>query len=196
MLVDECVKSVSYRYPSDDPTKDELPGPCDAYYLKPYCFEDPKYRPTAAELYQAVRCYGYQSCEHPEWKESDAHKLCEHLQRVIHRKVPAANRMRISADKGDWEASRLWPELEATPWGFEWDTIALAYAAAEPNTGSPLLRALIADPKEETCHKAFIDWIYEAGLIPDSEMVVNGHPLALWPTPDYVLQRMAPVLAV
>src|SRR4051812_45036842 len=71
-LVSECVRSVSYRYPDDDVQKGELPGPCDAYYLKPYRFEDPIYRPTAVELMKAVSCYAYQSNEHPGWGKSAA----------------------------------------------------------------------------------------------------------------------------
>jgi hypothetical protein len=35
-LVDEVVESVSFRYPNDNVEAGELPGPLDAYYLKPY----------------------------------------------------------------------------------------------------------------------------------------------------------------
>lgn len=33
-----------------------------------------------AQLLKAVRCYDYQSCEHPEWKSSEAYKLITHLE--------------------------------------------------------------------------------------------------------------------
>jgi hypothetical protein len=71
MLVDECVKSVSYRYPGDDVGKGELPGPRDAYYLEPYRFEATRTF-TATEIHRACACYDYQSCEHPGWDSSMA----------------------------------------------------------------------------------------------------------------------------
>ena len=108
---------------------------------------------------------------------------------MIHRKVPAANRRRIALENDNWEAaSRCWPEIEAAPWGFEWYDIALAYAAANSD-GLPLVRAFLADPGEQTCHKAFIDWLTEHEMIPESEL-----PLALWPTPDYQLDKIRTLL--
>jgi hypothetical protein len=71
-LVDEVVKSVSYRYPDDDVEMGELPGPVDAYYLKPYAYEAPLREFTDREITAAVDCFNYQACEHPGWNASDA----------------------------------------------------------------------------------------------------------------------------
>lgn len=86
-LLDECVASVRYRYPNDD--IGELPGSYDvdtipgtdqeirvAQWLIPYVYEpsaEPLDREAAAE---AIRCYEYQSCEHPGWPESWARSYC------------------------------------------------------------------------------------------------------------------------
>lgn len=72
--------------------KGELPGPCDAYYVKPYVYEDCGYRPTAAELLSAIRCYGYQSCEHPGWAGSIAKRVCDLVQEEICAVLPIARR--------------------------------------------------------------------------------------------------------
>jgi hypothetical protein len=82
MLVDECVRSVSYRYPQDDPQKGELPGPIDAYYLHPYTFARWNRHLEAVVVLKAVACYRYQSCEHPEWESSEAYQFCEALEQA------------------------------------------------------------------------------------------------------------------
>jgi hypothetical protein len=186
MLVDECVRSVSYRYPRDDARKGELPGPSDRYYLRPYTFEDPMYLPTAAETAKAVDCYRYQSCEHPGWEESAACRLTGRIGEQIVAKVPAARRMREAGRH--WET--VWPEYEAAPWGFGWESIALAFAVADPDTGRLLLRAIGANPAETTCHKALIDWLAERGMIPESRL-----PLDALPVTDYEMRRVVRMLA-
>ncbi len=76
MLLDECVKSVAYRYEGSD----DLPGPIDAYWKQPYSYSPLGGRmPTPVEGLKLVRCYEYQSCEHPGWKESDADNFCQSL---------------------------------------------------------------------------------------------------------------------
>lgn len=78
MLLDENVKSVSYLYSEDDITN--LPGKTDAEWLIPF-----KYHPIAGDQMPALwaikitGCYEYQSCEHPEWKDSEAKAFCEAL---------------------------------------------------------------------------------------------------------------------
>lgn len=96
MLVDECVKSVRYRYPSDEPS--DLPGPTERYYLEPYVFEDPGYVLTPAEVFKAIDCYDYQSCEHPGWRQSSAYQFCESLRHAVCRGVEG---------------------YEDAPWGFD-----------------------------------------------------------------------------
>lgn len=77
MFVDEVVESVSYRYPGDDVSAGELPGPGDPYYLKRYSYTDPGFTPDAAEMRLIVGCYSYQACEHPGWKDSVSNAICE-----------------------------------------------------------------------------------------------------------------------
>ena len=70
MLWDENIASVRYRY-SSDPDGD-LPGPIDEDFV--YLHQEPRlpFRPTPAEVLKAADCYYYQSCEHPEWSQSDS----------------------------------------------------------------------------------------------------------------------------
>lgn len=35
------------------------------------------------DLYKMVQCYMYQSCEHEEWRETDAYFICESIKEVI-----------------------------------------------------------------------------------------------------------------
>ncbi len=82
MLIAECVASVAYRYHSDD----DLPGPVDRYYERPYRFAPPSPMPTAIEGLKLLDCYEYQSCEHPGWATSEAASFCEALRRsLIHK---------------------------------------------------------------------------------------------------------------
>jgi hypothetical protein len=77
MLVSENVASVSSRYPNDGPG--ELPGPTDCYYLKPYTYEPTGRIPTPGEVFKAIDCLSYQSCEHPGWYSSEACRMLEAL---------------------------------------------------------------------------------------------------------------------
>lgn len=79
MLWDECIKSVSYRYPGE--TTDTLPGPCGESF---------KYRHKVwvgeiedNQLLESVKCYQYQSCEHPEWETSSAIEVCYKLKESL-----------------------------------------------------------------------------------------------------------------
>jgi hypothetical protein len=69
-LLDETVDSVRYRY-HDDP--EMIPE----WSLKPYEYEDPGIRLTCLEFLQALSCYAYQSCEHPDWEYSSAKDIVE-----------------------------------------------------------------------------------------------------------------------
>ena len=64
MLLRENIASVAYRYPDD--TFDELPGSF-----------------SVVEVLKAIDCYEYQSCEHPQWKHSEAHAFCAALRRRL-----------------------------------------------------------------------------------------------------------------
>jgi hypothetical protein len=79
-LIDENIKSVSYRYRGE--SLDSLPGPIDKSDLVDY-----HYTPGAAfgmdhyqvQILKAVQGYTYQSCEHPGWAESQAARWMEAL---------------------------------------------------------------------------------------------------------------------
>ena len=66
MLVAENRRSVDHRY---DETETE----------DPYVFTELPGRPDPVIVLKAIACYEYQSCEHPEWEESEAHDFCEAL---------------------------------------------------------------------------------------------------------------------
>jgi hypothetical protein len=78
-LVWECVRSVAYRYPDDSVLEGQLPGPCEPYYLAPYVFPHDTQAPPASETLDILGSYEYQSCEHPQWGDSDAAILCAML---------------------------------------------------------------------------------------------------------------------
>ena len=75
MLLDECIRSVSHRYPDDD--LQDLPR--DADYREPFSYRQRGERPHPVAVLKAIRSYEYQSCEHPEWEASEAKQFCECL---------------------------------------------------------------------------------------------------------------------
>jgi hypothetical protein len=96
ILVSENIESIRYRYPGDKPG--EYPGPVDAYYEQPYRYEDPKRVLTPGEVFSAIDCLDYQSCEHPGWETSEAHRILDALRHSACRRVEG---------------------YESAPWGFE-----------------------------------------------------------------------------
>lgn len=90
ILVSANVRSVSHRYSEPGRTpyygaeaaagmeeleEDDLPGPGDRYYLGPYVYEDPGYTLSPGELFKAIDNLDYQSCEHDDWRRSEAFAL-------------------------------------------------------------------------------------------------------------------------
>lgn len=100
MLVDECVLSVSYRYPNDKPGN--LPGPVGkwAYYTQPYTYTRHRRRPSVVEGLKALDCYAYQSCEHPGWEASAAWAFCDALRHRLIGALPGYS----DADGWEWTA--------------------------------------------------------------------------------------------
>jgi len=74
MLMQACVASVSYRYGSHE----QIP-----HYR--HTFRLP--RPAVAML-KLLDCYEYQSCERPDWPESEAHAYCEALRSRLIGQLP------------------------------------------------------------------------------------------------------------
>lgn len=87
MLHLENVRSVSHRYPGDKSSA-TLPGPIhpEAITAADFlgCFETP----DLAQLAKAIHCLEYQSCEHPEWKDSEAWAFLDALSGAILHALP------------------------------------------------------------------------------------------------------------
>lgn len=97
LLWQENVRSVTHRYPDTDPDRGNMPGPngLDRETIATYRFN----RLTHVEIVQALKalsCYEYQSCEHPEWQESDARKFCAALRDQLITCLPGY-------EDADWE---------------------------------------------------------------------------------------------
>lgn len=78
MLWRECLASLAYRYPDDG--DGGRPGPVSFRDgdVETYTWTAAT-TPTPAALHSLIRCYCYQSCEHPQWEESQACFLMEVL---------------------------------------------------------------------------------------------------------------------
>ncbi len=58
-------------------------------------------RPTnAGELYQAIHCYKYQSCEHRDWDGSRSHRLMQSLEDTINVLAPGFEILKAAAPWG------------------------------------------------------------------------------------------------
>jgi hypothetical protein len=77
LFLDECVRSVTYRY--RDSGLDGLPGPVGAYYWNPYQYRRPPHRLTVPEALKALDGWEYQACECPDFRASAAFALCDEL---------------------------------------------------------------------------------------------------------------------
>lgn len=89
LLLEANYRSVNFRYREATPTPRFAPcGPARAALF------------TSVEIIKAAHCYGYQACEHPEYKGSEAKAL-------------------ITAILD--EATRQLPGYEAAPWGVRFD---------------------------------------------------------------------------
>ncbi len=96
MLMDECVRSVSTRYPDDEITN--LPGRMDAEWLIPYVQTD-AWRgelPTAVEGLKIVNCYVYQTCGTDDYETTDAIRFAESLKTHLISSLPGY-------DEAPWE---------------------------------------------------------------------------------------------
>ena len=51
------------------------------------------------DVLSALRCYEYQSCEHPEWEASEAHAFCEALRQLAIRSLHGYS-------AGPWEVTK------------------------------------------------------------------------------------------
>lgn len=107
MLVECCVASVAYRYKDSDLDRIEppLPGPIDPYYRRRYQWDPVTVCPSAVQGLKLISCYEYQSCEHPEWKESEARSFCHALSDKLITELPGYS-------GADWEHGEEVEEVE------------------------------------------------------------------------------------
>ena len=78
MLWRENVRSVVHRYGlAGTPEEASYEADVAAYRFRRY----PGISPVAVA--KAVHCYAYQSCEHPEWDASQAHRVAERLRDAV-----------------------------------------------------------------------------------------------------------------
>lgn len=96
MLLDECLRSVWYRYPDD--TLDGLPGYMENSPRAVYRHHSDMHVTTIAAIKNA-HCYDYQSCEHPEWEESVAAAFIANLVSSLTHDLPGY-------DEAPWGLSR------------------------------------------------------------------------------------------
>lgn len=108
ILARENVRSVAYRYPDDAPG--QRPGPCgmsdDTEYLL-LCSQRARYLRAAegvspVEVLKAASCLEYQSCEHPEFRDSFAFLILERIRSAAVSELPGY-------DAASWG----WPEKVA-----------------------------------------------------------------------------------
>jgi len=111
MLWQECDKSVRYRYPRDN--DDSLPGPIgDGPRLGYVHRHGYGMNINPLHVLSAIRCYEYQSCEHPGWQDSQARAFCRALQGLAISCLPGYDDAPWGAPKG-WETEP--PAVPARP---------------------------------------------------------------------------------
>lgn len=89
MLWGECARSVMYRYP-DIADGGDWPGPADfeTEQVMGYTFQRLPGVVDPVVVLKALSCYEYQSCEHPEWRSSEAWQFCNALRDAMVDKLP------------------------------------------------------------------------------------------------------------
>ena len=119
LLMNENVRSLRYRYDCD--TFDELPGPVDKTGIRDYqhIALDLPFDPIV--LLKQLDCYAYQSCECPDWSQTDAHAFFQVVRALAEAKLPPSQR---HYEQSRWSSS---PRLVAAyynsnayddaPWG-------------------------------------------------------------------------------
>jgi|SRR6185369_4309213 len=94
MLLEENERSIRYRYPQTTGPSD-MPGPVDYDGAERY-FYAKRFEPIAAiEIVKLCDCLEYQSCEHPEWKDSEACRILALIRESAVMEIPGY-------DKAPW----------------------------------------------------------------------------------------------
>ena len=101
-LAVENLKSLDYRYSDSGGAAGFLPdgdNPASFMFECANAVHGPCLEHSAADIWHAVQCLKYQSCEHPTWKESRAFRILELVENET--------------------AHRMSEELNASGWGLE-----------------------------------------------------------------------------
>lgn len=122
MLWQENIKSVSHRYPHESSAT--LPGPIDEDFVItakdiPALLAD--FNPV--QILKSCDCYAYQTCEHDEWEQSEAHTFIESLRSSAWHSLPGY-------DAAEWRA----PEIKTikTIWDVETPELGQQYLICPP----------------------------------------------------------------
>ncbi len=111
IFVKENLSSIHYRYPDTIENPDATPGPIEQYWLTEYEYDDPQIDLTIVEDFCLLDCYEYQSCEHPEWRDSEAFKLVDSIRGSLIHRLPGYDQVPWSFDRDDLA------KLRKAPWG-------------------------------------------------------------------------------
>jgi hypothetical protein len=99
----ECLASVAYLYPRDQDGERSAPLDFRDRNVETYTYRRPSLRIPLTGLHHAIRCYRYQSCEHPDWEGSDAEAWTLRLREAV------ARHPQVDTD----------PPFGDHPWGYE-----------------------------------------------------------------------------
>ncbi len=83
LLIAENLRSIHARYPDTPDSHDDVPGPTNVYWGRPYSFPLHTERVTVAEGLRAISCYEYQACESDDWRQTEAHSFCQGLREAL-----------------------------------------------------------------------------------------------------------------
>jgi hypothetical protein len=86
LLMDENVRSVQHRYNRD--TFEELPGPVDKTGIFDYRHIESSVAFDPIVLLKQIACYEYQSCERPDWPQTDAYAFCQVVRSLAEAALP------------------------------------------------------------------------------------------------------------
>ena len=104
ILLDENYKSVNYRYPDDTPGWGRFHYEWDLSRLP--------VNPVA--VLSLIACLEYQSCEHPEWEQSEAHAILKTIKAIAIRQLPGYDKYPWAIDDSEGLAkARMKYEPEA-----------------------------------------------------------------------------------
>lgn len=91
LLWDENYRSVNYRYSESEHAPEYRDPPRRGIIGR---------RLVDAAIAKAVHCYEYQSCEHPEWRDSKAAQFCDALKAAVLRNI-------AGYDAAPWEVDSV-----------------------------------------------------------------------------------------